>query len=180
MSNETDLSNNKNNIEIEETSFFLEIITKNGLNHIEIDNDGFYNGLIMPKSHANYLYYTSHMSLFSGLYGLYQNNIFALYPLSVYFASINYWRHPLNDWRRYFDIMCSGICIIGQSINAYGSPNFTYYIITMISGLLCYPISFYFQHKYLPLSTLFHSLIHIVCNIATYILYSYNEEVCII
>ena len=104
MSNESDLSNN-NSIEIEETSFFLEIITKNGLNHIEIDNDGFYNGLIMPKSHANYLYYTCHMSLFSGLYGLYQNNILALYPLSVYFASINYWKHPLNDWRRYLDIM---------------------------------------------------------------------------
>ena len=178
MSNETDLSNN--NIKIEETSFFSRIIQKFNYYHIEKDNDGLYNGLIMPKSHANYLYYTSHMSLFSGLYGLYKNDILALYPLSVYFTSINYWRHPLNDWRRYFDIMCAGICIIGQTINAYGRPNFNVCLSIMVSGVLCYPFSFYFQDKYLPLSTLFHSLIHIVCNIANYILYSYNEEICII
>jgi hypothetical protein len=146
------------------------------LRHIIIDADGFYNGLIMPKLHANYLYYTSHMSLVIGLYGLYKKNMMAIYPLIIFIASINYWRHPIDNWRRYLDIACCVLCLLFQTVQSINHPHFMSYISVMGLGVLCYPISFYFQHIYLPLSTLSHSLIHIVGNIANYILYT--NDVC--
>ena len=148
------------------------------MDHIIIDVDGLYGGLIIPKPHANYLYYTSHMSLIIGLYGLYKNNMMAIYPLSVYITSITYWRHPINDWRRYVDISCSAISFICQTVQAINHPKFISYISVIALAIIFYPLSFYFQHKYLPLSTLSHSLIHIVGNIANYILYSHTDEVC--
>ena len=152
-------------------------ITNYNLNHISCDDVGLYNGLIVPKSHANYLLCTSCLSLVSGLYGLYkkQHN-FTIYPLGVFAASINYWIHPINNWRRYLDILYATFAIVTQSILAYGMPNFNIYICMMSLSCLCYPLSFYFQHKYLPLSTFCHSLIHIGANIANIILYSDNTN----
>jgi hypothetical protein len=142
------------------------------LSHITPDADGLYGGFIVPKLHANYLFYTCHASLITGLYGLYRGNQLAVYPLSVYIASINYWRHPVNGLRRYTDMACAGICIVSQTMDARLYPNFANYLTTMFVGTMFYPLSFYFQYKYLPLSTFSHSLIHIVCNIANYLLYS--------
>ena len=102
-----------------------------------------------------------------------------IYPLSVYIASINYWRHPINDWRRYFDIACSVTSLICQTVQAINHPNFMLYILVMSLTVLFYQLSFYFQHRYLPLSTLSHSLIHIFGNIANYILYSETDEACV-
>ena len=158
-------------------SFFADIITKYGFNYISCDDDGLYNGLIVPKSHANYLLCTSCLSLVSGLYGLYkkQHN-FTIYPLGVFIASINYWIHPINNWRRYLDISYATFAIVTQSILTYDLPNFNKYISLMTLSSLCYPLSFYFQHKNLALSTFCHSLIHIGGNIANVILYSDNTN----
>ena len=158
-------------------SFFTNIITNYNLNHISCDDDGLYNGLILPKSHANYLLCTSCMSLVSGLYGLYkkQHN-FTIYPLGVFIASINYWIHPINNWRRYLDISYATFAIVTQSILSYDLPNVNKYISLMTLSSLCYPLSFYFQHKNLALSTFCHSLIHIGGNIANIILYSDNTN----
>lgn len=141
--------------------------------HISSDNDGFYNGLIMPKSHSNFLLCTSCLSLISGLYALYKQQYnFAIFPLGVFITSINYWIHPIDNWRRYIDMLYVSFAIITQSFVAYGHPNFKLYLITIIIGALFYPISIYFKNIYLPLSTLCHSMIHIVANIANFILYS--------
>jgi hypothetical protein len=151
----------------------INFLSKFGISHIPVDEDGFYNGLVMPKLHANYLFCTSFMSFASGLYALYNKQYnFAIFPLGVFIASINYWIHPINDWRRYIDMLYAAFAIISQSFYAFDHPNFKPYLFTMIIGTVFYPLSFYFQHTYLPLSTLCHSLIHIVANIANFILYT--------
>jgi hypothetical protein len=100
------------------------------------------------------------------------------FPLAVFIASINYWRNPVNGFRRYFDIFVAGICAIMQTYYAWSSPNFAKYIITLVIGAGFYPLSNWIQHEQLPqdrtliLSTFFHSMIHIVCNIANYVLYT--------
>jgi hypothetical protein len=172
MDSEKNETNTNNNY-----SFFTNIITRYGLNHILCDEDGLYNGLIVPKSYANYLLCTSCLSLVSGLYGLYKEQYnFTMFPLGVFIASINYWIHPINNWRRYLDILYATFAIVAQSTLAYGAPNFNQYIIAMGLSCLCYPLSFYFQHKNLPISVFFHSLIHIGANIANVILYSDNTN----
>ena len=141
--------------------------------HILPDEDGFYNGLIVPRLHANYLFLTSCLSLVSGIYALYKKQYnFAIYPLGVFITSINYWIHPINDWRRYVDMIYVTFAIISQSFCAVEHPNFKPYLITIVIGVLFYPVSRYFQTIYLPLSTLCHSMIHIVANIANFILYT--------
>ena len=141
--------------------------------HTLPDEDGFYNGLIVPRLHANYLFFTSCLSLVSGIYALYKKQYnFAIYPLGVFITSINYWIHPINDWRRYVDMTYVTFAIISQSFYAFEHPNFKPYFITILIGALFYPVSRYFQNIYLPLSTLCHSMIHIVANIANFILYS--------
>lgn len=145
---------------------------------------------IIPKAYANYLYFTSHASLITGFYGLYQGTMLGFFPLAVFIASINYWRNPVNGFRRYFDIFVAGICAIMQTYYAWSSPNFAKYIITLAIGAGFYPLSEsarsgnfvslsnWIQHEQLPqdraliLSTFFHSMIHIVCNVANYLLYT--------
>ena len=170
-------NNNVNTNIIIKYGIIPNILTNLGFNHIQADADGLYNGLVMPKSHSNYLFTTSCISLVSGVYGLYkkQHN-FAIYPLGVFITSINYWIHPVNNWRRRLDQAIATFSIIGQSIDAIGHPNFNPYIYTMSFATLCYPLSYYFQHKYLPMSTFCHSLIHIVANISNFILYSTNND----
>jgi|LauGreDrversion4_2_1035121.scaffolds.fasta_scaffold10481_5 hypothetical protein len=55
-------------------------------------------------------------------------------------------------------------------INNYSFVSFFFSV--GVIGALFYPVSRYFQNIYLPLSTLCHSMIHIVANIANFILYS--------
>ena len=126
---------------------------------------------IIPKYHANYLFYTSHASLIGGLYAFYKGTPNCVYPFIVYLASINYWRNPVLGWRRNIDIATACICVTCQTISVRNHPNFNQYIITMFLGTLFYPVSEYLRYKnFMHLSTLSHSMIHIVCNIANYLL----------
>jgi len=135
--------------------------------------------LLIPKAYANYLYCTSHASLITGFYGLYQGTMLGFFPLAVFIASINYWRNPVNGFRRYFDIFVAGICAIMQTYYAWSSPNFAKYIVILIIGAGFYPLSESARladapsrERALILSTFFHSMIHIVCNVANYVLYT--------
>ena len=128
--------------------------------------------------YAKYLYCTSHASLVTGFYGLYQGTLLGFFPLAVFIASINYWRYPVNGYRRYFDIFTAIISAVMQTYYARNYPNFIKYVIILVIGVGFYPLSNWIQHEQLPqdraliLSTFFHSMIHIVCNVANYVLYT--------
>ena len=48
-------------------NIFSMIMEKMGFIHIDKDQDGLYDGLVIPKTHANYLFYTSFFSLLSSI-----------------------------------------------------------------------------------------------------------------
>ena len=68
---------------------FPNILMKLGFKHIDADEDGLYDGLIVPKSHANVLCWTSCLSVGSLLYGLYKRQYkFLVYPLGILMSFI--------------------------------------------------------------------------------------------
>ena len=152
------------------------ILMKLGFKHIDADDDGLYDGLIVPKSHANVLWWTSCLSIGSLLYSLYKKQYkFAVYPLGIFITSINHWRQPMNGWRRTLDQTAVRLAFISHTYNAFGLTNFVPYSITMAISAIFYPLGYYFQYKYIPMSTFCHSLMHIGANIGNLILYSSNN-----
>ena len=168
-----EIKENKDQSIIVKYGIIPNILMKLGYKHIEADKDGFYDGLIFPKPHSNYLFWTSCLSLGSGLFGLYKKQYnFIVYPFGVFITSINYWKNPTNGWRRTLDQTAVRLSLIIQTYNATGLTNFMpYSFITFVSAIF-YPLGFYYQYKYLPMSTFCHSLIHIGGNIGNIILYS--------
>jgi hypothetical protein len=153
--------------------FFSVIMIKFNFIHVEPDKDGLYNGLIMPKSQADYLFYTSFSSLICSLYGLYKNQfINALGVFLIFVTSINYWRNPVYGWRRNIDIITSILGLSINIINSYGHPRCLKLNLMLFTSLLFYPLGFYFQNKSIQLSAFSHSLIHIVCNLVCISYYS--------
>jgi hypothetical protein len=153
------------------------ILMKFGFKHIDADEDGLYDGLIFPKKHSNYLYWTSCLSIGSCLYGLYKRQYkLAIYPLGVFITSVNHWQNPTKGWRQILDQTVVRLALISQTYNAFGLTNFLPYSIAMTLSASCYPLSCYFENKYLPMSTFCHSLIHIGANIGNLILYSSNND----
>ena len=164
---------NKDQSIIVKYGIFPNILMKLGFKHIEADKDGFYNGLIFPKPHSNYLFWTSCLSICSCLYGIHKKQYkLAMYPLSIFITSVNYWRHPENNWRRSVDQIVVRGSLITHTMRAVGLSNFDSYLLTMGLSAACYPLSYFYQDKYLPMSVFLHSLIHIGANIANVILYS--------
>ena len=152
------------------------ILMKLGFKHIDADEDGLYDGLIFPKSHANYLCWTSCLSIGSCLYGLYKRQYkLAVYPLGIFITSVNHWQNPTIGWRQTLDQTAVRLSLISQTYNAIGLTNFLPYSIAMAISAIFYPLGYYFQYKYLPMSTVCHSLIHIGANIGNLILYSSNN-----
>jgi len=153
--------------------FYTVILSNFGFNHVNCDNDGLYNGLIVPKSHANYLFYSSCIFLITGLYGVYKQLYFkSLTAFLMVITSINYWRNPVYGLRRNIDIFAAFVILLYNVYNSAGHPRRLYLILWVLLAVLFYPISFYFKDKSIHLSTLCHSLIHIICNIVAIILFS--------
>lgn len=155
-------------------SYYSIIIEKMGFINIDKDKDGLYNGLIIPKTHANYLFYTSFFSMLSSIFLFYKKNNNCIYTLLIFITSINYWRNPVYDWRRTIDILVTVVsfCFIGK--NFYIQSQFIDFLQHTIISLLFYLISNYFQEDYIHLCTFFHSLIHIYPNIK-FIIYEIDK-----
>jgi hypothetical protein len=174
--NESVEKENENNTELE-PNVFSNIMENFGFYHVNPDSDGFYNGLVVPKPQANYLFYTSFFSLISTLYGLYKKEYLnTIGVFSIFITSINYWRDPVYGWRRNIDIVASILGLSLNSINSYNHPRRGSLNRMLLCCLLFYPLGYYFQNKSLHLSTFFHSLIHILGNMICISYYSDNNN----
>ena len=70
---------------------------------------------ILNKEQANYIYHASYLSLCSCLYATYRNYYdFAFVTGIVFLTSINYWRNPINSYRRYIDITAVNTALFYQ------------------------------------------------------------------
>jgi hypothetical protein len=155
-------------------NIFSTIMEKMGFIHIDKDKDGLYNGLVVPKTHANYLFYTSFFSLLSSMFLFYKENNNYIYTLSIFITSINYWRNPIYNWRRNIDMLVIFVSFFVIGIKFYRQSKIIDFLPTTIISFLFYLISYYFQEKSIHLSTFFHSLIHIYPNIK-FIIYEFNN-----
>jgi hypothetical protein len=132
------------------------------------------NGCILPSEYCNILWKISWVSIFSGMYALYNRHYdLAPVPFGVWLTSINYWRHPDYSWRRYLDIFYVNSALFYQLIRAHRSQNSNMYYSFISIAMISFPISIYYHNKgKYWLSTLFHCNVHIFGNITNIILYS--------
>ena len=131
-------------------------------------------GSILPKEQYIFLWRISWLSMFSGIYALYQGYYdLAPVPLGVWLTSINYWRKPDYSWRRYVDMFYVYIALTYQVVRAYKAQNATLYYAILAIGVLFYPIGVFFHKRGDSwLSTLCHGQVHVFGNISNVILYA--------
>jgi hypothetical protein len=133
-----------------------------------------YDGCIIPIYQGYFLCIISCIHIVTFLYAFKQNQFFlSIFPFIVFFTSINYWRKPMYDWRRNTDIICVLTALSTHILHSFKAQNRTLYSYITTIALLFYPISWYLlKNKYVWSSTIAHSMIHIVAEIANVILYS--------
>jgi hypothetical protein len=130
---------------------------------------------VLYPEQSRFIWKVSWMSLYSSLYAIQRRHYsVAMVPGGVFLTSIYYWRNPdYSSWRRKLDMSYIGASLIYQTIRAYNSENSKMYYFIMIGAVCCYPMSYHFYYKkqYWK-STYFHSMVHVVANIANIVLYS--------
>lgn len=144
-----------------------------GLTDSKADENGLFDGLIIPADQTRFLWYVSWISLPSGLYAVYRGHYdLAAVPLGVLLTSLNYWHYPNYSWRRNLDM---SVVFFGMSWQIYRALDaefsILYYVVLSIA-LLCYALSCRVIAKSIWLSTIFHAFLHIFGNISNLILYS--------
>ena len=141
---------------------------------IKSKSNELYNGCIIPQDQGYFLCIVSCIHMVTFLYAFKQGLFYlAIHPFIVFFTSINYWRKPMYDWRRNLDIICVFFALSTHILHSIKAQNRTLYCYITTFALLFYPISWYLlKNKYVWGSTIAHSMIHIVADIANVILYS--------
>lgn len=131
------------------------------------------DGLIVPRSHANIIWAAAWLSFVSGVYAVSRNYYHLCFvPFGVWFTSILYWTHPTYGWRRNLDMAWVACSLIYQSYCAIGSENVVAYFVIMFFAVLSYPIGNHCYNTNSWLGIMWHSFIHILGNVANFILYS--------
>jgi len=123
---------------------------------------------IVPKSHSRYMCVMSFCSAISGSYAIQQRLIhLSIGPFTIFLTSINYWRKPVYGFRRNFDMVCCFIALSYHILCCIKMQSaFMYCSITTIASI-CWPLSWYmYNKKHFWTSTIIHSLIHVIANIA--------------
>jgi hypothetical protein len=129
--------------------------------------------ILIPEQY-NLIYRVSWISLASTLYAL-SNKHYTLWfvPGSIFLTSINYWRKPDYSWRRYLDIVVAKTMVAYQLSMAYKSEYALLYYVVSGTALSFYPIGIYYYKKGDHWkSTYSHIMLHVLCNLGNFILYS--------
>ena len=136
--------------------------------------------LLVPltKAQTNYLFKTCLVSGIPSAYALYAKQPLGLVPFSILCTSILYWSDPRCLWKRYVDMTVSMSTIGIHSLVVFtGNYNYKYVHFPILAfGCLSYPIGIsYHKQNRLWLSTYWHSMVHVFCNLAAFILYFANN-----
>ena len=147
-----------------------------GLDETPADDDGLYNGLVLPPDQSRFLWRLSWLSLASGVYGITQGHYdLVVVPIGVWLTSINYWRTPDYGWRRYVDISFVHVSLSYHLFLSLKAEHRFQYWACLSAAISFYPLGCYFHSRKdgsrWP-STLCHGMVHILANISNVILYS--------
>ena len=130
--------------------------------------------LVLPYKYSKRIYYISYLtftSIFTSLYlKLYD---FSLLTILVLLTSLNYWKHPVNNWRRTLDmyiVIMSFLYTMNKSIygNIYNRHRQVYYLCNLL-GICFYTLAR--KNKCKHKSSLYHCGIHVISNVGNIILY---------
>jgi hypothetical protein len=129
---------------------------------------------IVPKPHANILYYYSYLWFINAFYGAYMNHYTnCLIPFGVGCTSLLYWNMPTYGWRRRIDM---SMCLFSSVYDTYqllDSKFWPLYIIIKVLGYLSYFLSSYVYSKNkLELSIVLHMYVHLSAHIGCIILFN--------
>jgi len=164
---------NQTILDLQQTDFTSASAIKSKSKSNDKSNE-LYNGCIIPQDQSYFLCIVSCIHFIAFLYAFKQGLLYlAIHPLAIFFTSINYWRKPMYNWRRNTDIICVFIALLTHILHSIKAQNGLLYRCITTIALLFYPISWYLlKRKYLWGSTIAHSMLHIVAEIANVILYS--------
>ena len=127
--------------------------------------------LILPKKYSIRIYRISYFTFFSIITSYRLKLIdYTVLSIIVFITSINYWRHPLNNYRRKIDISAVSIYLLYQNINAIKYIKCYYYYFFIFTGLFCYYNAK--NTKSYNKSSLWHCGLHICANISNIIFYN--------
>jgi hypothetical protein len=135
-----------------------------------------------PHPNAPFIRYCAWLANPSAIYPNYHpaSTHLAIVPASVWATSLLYWRDPVRDsWRRTLDMT---VVFAGLSYNTYyafrhASPtHFGVYAALIGASAACYSVSNYLmtRGRIWP-STYAHASIHLVGNMANFVLYNSNR-----
>lgn len=140
------------------------------------DDDGLYSGLVLPPDQSTFLWNLSWLSLFSGIYGIYQGHYdLVVVPIGVWITSINYWRSPDYGWRRYVDISFVHVSLSYHLFLSLRAEYRFQYWACLGAAVAFYPLGQYLHSKKSRSrwpSTICHGMVHILGNVSNVILYS--------
>ncbi len=127
----------------------------------------------LPPEYYKILWRTSWFALISFFVALYKQFFdFAFLSFIVFLTSINYWKYPINNWRRKVDMICVQCALTYKIIKAYYVKDNYYYYIALSLAISFYIFALYFGKKNkLWLSTVSHSLLHVFGNVSNIVLY---------
>ena len=98
----------------------------------------------------------------------YVNSLYFFFILSLFTSliSANYWRNPINSWRRNMDLIFSKIAFVIFLPNAIIYVSYTPYLITGYFGLVILLYCFYLSEKLFKLQNnnwyKYHMLFHFI------------------
>jgi hypothetical protein len=120
------------------------------------------------------LYKSAHISIIPLAYAIYSQKIgYSISIGSVLCTSLIYWKNPKMGMRRNIDIAVVHAVLIYHSYSAIGTKYMYEHYCFNGLGILAYCLAWYFWHKNNVLaSTLMHSLLHLLGNIANIYLIS--------
>jgi hypothetical protein len=133
--------------------------------------------LSLPHPQADFIWRCAWLSVPSAIYAAATTHL-AVVPASVFATSLLYWRNPVRDsWRRTLDMAVVFSGVTYQTYYAFRHIHSMSSAIGIYTALIgcsaaCYGLSQYFMGRHLlwP-ATYAHASIHLVANVANFVLY---------
>ena len=131
--------------------------------------------MIVSKEEAAFLWKASWLSFVSGVFAIWHHEntrSLAIIPIGVWLTSMNYWRHPIYDWRRILDMAYVHVGLCYQSYVAYFyRENTVWYFLFVSLAMGCYLLSIWVAKYNSWKGTYIHGCVHVLGNIANVLLY---------
>ena len=126
---------------------------------------------MLEKAQYTLIYKTSYLASLTSLYAIYQEKYkIAILPACIFLTSINYWRRPDSEYRRYLDIVTVVSAISYHHYLVYNSKYAAIYYMIMLLGKLSYICGKLEKDNWK--STYAHIGLHVLANTACIVVYS--------